>query len=47
LRHWLLNGPVMQRERGRLVQLCCVKAPTHLERAPKPLVSSPGIEAVK
>ena len=47
LRHWLLNDPVMQRERGRLVQLCCVKAPTHLERAPKPLVSSSGIEAIK
>ena len=47
LRHWLLNDPVMQRERGRLVQLCCVKAPTRLERAPKPLVSSSAIEATK
>jgi ArsR family transcriptional regulator len=47
LRYWLLNDPVMQRERGRLVQLCCVKAPTHLERAPKPIASSSGIEAIK
>jgi ArsR family transcriptional regulator len=39
-RQWLLNDPVMQRERGRLVQLCCAKTPAHLEGAPKPLVSS-------
>jgi ArsR family transcriptional regulator len=37
LRTWLLNDPAMQRERGKLVQMCCVKLPTHLERAPKPL----------
>ena len=47
LRHWLLNDPVMQRERERLVQLSCVKALTHLERAPEPIVSSSGIEAIK
>lgn len=47
LRHWLLNDPVMQRERRRLVQLSCVKAPIHLERAPKPLVSSSGMEAIQ
>jgi ArsR family transcriptional regulator len=37
LRRWLLNDPAMRRERNRLVQLCCVKLPAHLERAPKPL----------
>src|SRR5262252_1318846 len=37
LRSWLLNDPTMQRERSRLVQVCCVKLPTHLEHAPKPL----------
>jgi ArsR family transcriptional regulator len=37
LRSWLLNDPAMQRERGKLVQMCCIKLPTHLERAPKPL----------
>jgi len=37
VRRWLLNDPSMQRERGRLVQMCCAKVPTHLARAPKPL----------
>jgi len=37
LRSWLLNDPTMQRERSRLVQVCCAKLPTHLEHAPKPL----------
>jgi ArsR family transcriptional regulator len=37
LRSWLLNDPAMQRERSKLVQMCCVKLPTHLKRAPKPL----------
>jgi ArsR family transcriptional regulator len=38
LRAWLLNDSTMQRERSRLVQLCCAKTPARLERAPKPLL---------
>ena len=37
VRGWLLHDPAMQRERTRLVQMCCAKLPSHLERAPKPL----------
>ena len=39
VRSWLLNDPAMQRDRGRLVQVCCAKVPAHLERAPKPLLA--------
>lgn len=37
LRGWLSKEPTMQRDRSRLVQMCCAKLPAHLERAPKPL----------
>lgn len=40
LRGWLSNDPAMQRERGRLVRLCCMEAPKHLERAPKPIATT-------
>jgi len=40
IRGWLLNDPAMQRDRDRLVQMCCVKVPAHLERAPKPLLAN-------
>src|SRR5436190_4480817 len=33
VRAWLSNDPSMQRERSRLVKMCCSKLPTHLERA--------------
>jgi len=36
VRGWLLSDAAMQRDRGRLVQICCAKVPAHLERAPKP-----------
>jgi ArsR family transcriptional regulator len=38
VRGWLLNDPVMQRDRARLVQMCCAKTPTNLKRAPKPVL---------
>jgi ArsR family transcriptional regulator len=37
LRNWLSSNPTMQRERGRLVNICCTKPPAHLANAPKPL----------
>jgi ArsR family transcriptional regulator len=36
VRSWLSNDPAMQRERGRLVNVCCTKTPAHLANAPKP-----------
>jgi len=36
IRDWLTNDREMQRDRGRLVQMCCVKVPDHLRAAPKP-----------
>jgi ArsR family transcriptional regulator, arsenate/arsenite/antimonite-responsive transcriptional repressor len=37
VRNWLSGNPTMQRERGRLVNICCAKPPAHLVHAPKPL----------
>jgi len=37
VRSWLSSNPAMQRDRGRLVNMCCAKPPTHLANAPKPL----------
>jgi ArsR family transcriptional regulator, arsenate/arsenite/antimonite-responsive transcriptional repressor len=36
IREWLANDREMQRDRTRLVQMCCVKVPAHLATAPKP-----------
>jgi ArsR family transcriptional regulator len=36
VRDWLGNDSDMQRDRGRLVRMCCVKLPAHLATAPKP-----------
>jgi len=36
IRDWFANDPEMQRDRGRLVRMCCVKVPEHLRAAPKP-----------
>ena len=36
IRGWLATDREMQRDRGRLVQMCCVKVPEHLRTAPKP-----------
>jgi len=36
IRDWLANDPEMQRDRTRLVRMCCVKVPAHLTTAPKP-----------
>src|ERR1043165_9048913 len=36
IREWLANDREMVRDRGRLVQMCCVKVPEHLRTAPKP-----------
>lgn len=33
---WLTNDREMQRDRNRLVQMCCRRAPAHLAGAPKP-----------
>ena len=33
---WLKNDREMQRDRSRLVRMCCVKVPAHLTAAPKP-----------
>ncbi|HET9942122.1 MAG TPA: metalloregulator ArsR/SmtB family transcription factor [Terriglobia bacterium] len=33
---WLTNDREMQRDRNRLVQMCCRRAPPHLAGAPKP-----------
>jgi ArsR family transcriptional regulator, arsenate/arsenite/antimonite-responsive transcriptional repressor len=36
IRDWLANDPEMQRDRTRLVRMCCVRVPAHLTTAPKP-----------
>ena len=36
IREWLANDREMQRDRTRLVQMCCAKVPAHLTAAPKP-----------
>jgi len=37
VRSWLSNNPAMQRDRSRLVSVCCTKTPAHLTDAPKPM----------
>src|SRR4030095_8653378 len=37
VRSWLADDKEMQRDRNRLVHMCCSKPPRHLEGAPKPL----------
>ena len=36
IREWLANDREMQRDRSRLVKMCCVKVPAPLAAAPKP-----------
>lgn len=36
IRDYLANDREMQKDRTRLVQMCCVKVPLHLADAPKP-----------
>ena len=36
IREWLATDREMQRDHNRLVQMCCVKVPPHLQTAPKP-----------
>src|SRR5215510_5599013 len=36
IQDWLSNDREMQRDRSRLVHMCCVKVPAHLTTAPKP-----------
>jgi len=36
IREWLASDREMQRDRSRLVKVCCVKVPEHLRSAPKP-----------
>jgi len=36
VQEWLALDREMQRDRSRLVQMCCVKVPAHLAAAPKP-----------
>jgi ArsR family transcriptional regulator len=36
VQEWLALEREMQRDRTRLVQMCCVKVPAHLAAAPKP-----------
>jgi ArsR family transcriptional regulator len=38
IQDWLASDREMQRDRSRLVQMCCVKAPPHLRAAPKPVL---------
>jgi len=42
VRNWLSGNPTMQRERGRLVNICCAKTPAHLANAPKPVLAHIG-----
>jgi len=37
VRSWLSNNPAMQRERIRLISVCCTRTPAHLTDAPKPI----------
>lgn len=36
IQEWLANDREMQRDRTRLVQMCCFKVPAHLADAPRP-----------
>ena len=36
IQNWLTNDREMQRDRSRLVHMCCFKVPKHLTTAPKP-----------
>src|SRR4030095_15906266 len=36
IQDWLANDREMQRDRSRLVQMCCIQVPAHLVDAPKP-----------
>jgi ArsR family transcriptional regulator len=36
IQDWLASDREMQRDRSRLVQMCCGKVPAHLQTAPKP-----------
>src|SRR5262245_63258097 len=36
IQDWLANDREMERDRSRLVQMCCIKVPAHLVDAPKP-----------
>jgi ArsR family transcriptional regulator len=36
IQEWLASDREMQRDRSRLVQMCCFKIPAHLIDAPKP-----------
>jgi ArsR family transcriptional regulator len=38
IQDWLASDREMQRDRNRLVQLCCVKCPPHLRDAPRPVL---------
>lgn len=37
VRGWLSNNPEMQRERIKLISVCCTRTPAHLTDAPKPM----------
>src|SRR5215471_15280103 len=39
VRSWLSNNPEMQKDRSRLVSVCCTKTPAHLTGAPKPMLA--------
>jgi ArsR family transcriptional regulator len=38
IQEWMTSDREMQRDRNRLVQMCCVKGPAHLRAAPKPVL---------
>ena len=38
IQDWLASDREMQRDRNRLVQICCVKGPAHLRDAPRPVL---------
>jgi ArsR family transcriptional regulator len=38
IQDWLAADREMQRDRNRLVQMCCVKGPAHLRDAPRPVL---------
>jgi ArsR family transcriptional regulator len=40
VRAWLEADREMQRDRGRLIQMCCAVPPAHLRGAPKPLLKT-------
>jgi ArsR family transcriptional regulator len=37
IQDWLASDLEMEKDRGRLVRMCCVKVPSHLRTAPKPV----------